>query len=86
MEEQKVDELCAQLESELDHPSKKPTAFDLLMRSKTKKEWAGAEANRGLGYNGQPSKTERTHAKIARDKAQADKITQKGYVFDSEMC
>jgi hypothetical protein len=43
----------------------------------TARDWKKAEQNRGLGYNGLASRTQRKHRQDAREKAERDKITRK---------
>ncbi|KII87813.1 hypothetical protein PLICRDRAFT_176579 [Plicaturopsis crispa FD-325 SS-3] len=47
-------------------------AFDRLQTSLTPKEWAKAEANRHLGYNGQSARTQRRKDEQARAKERVD--------------
>jgi len=46
----------------------------------TSKDWKKAEQNRGLGYNGLASRTQRKHRQEEREKAERDKITRKSCV------
>jgi hypothetical protein len=46
----------------------------------TAKDWKRAEQNRGLGYDGHASRTQRKHSQNARDKAESDKIARKSWV------
>jgi len=43
----------------------------------TAKDWKRAEQNRGLGYDGHASRTQRKHSQNAREKAESDKIARK---------
>jgi ribosomal protein S13 len=54
--------------------------YQCLMRSISSKEWKKAEKNRGLGYNGQSSRSMRRKRKEARDKESRDGETQKSSV------
>jgi hypothetical protein len=74
-----VESLRKELENELNllkqaaqTPYKKISNANLTAR-----DWKKAEQNRGLGYNGLASRTQRKHRQDAREKAERDKITQK---------
>jgi hypothetical protein len=48
------------------------TKYQELQRTIGSNEWKKAESSRSLGYNGNSSRSQRRHAKAARDKEMVD--------------
>ncbi|KAJ7267175.1 hypothetical protein C8J57DRAFT_1228787 [Mycena rebaudengoi] len=62
------EDILETLKTELASLAKPATVNDALGKSKSKKDWKKAEANRSLGYNGLSIRTIQRHAKDARDR------------------
>jgi hypothetical protein len=62
------EDILEALKTELASLAKPATVNDALGKSKSKKDWKKAEANRSLGYNGLSIRTIQRHAKDARDR------------------
>ena len=74
-----VESLRKELENELNLLKQAAqTPYEKISNANlTARDWKKAEQNRGLGYNGLASRTQRKHRQDAREKAERDKITRK---------
>jgi hypothetical protein len=54
-----------------------PSPYAEILKTKTTREWAAAESNRGLGYNGLSDRTGRRNAQKAREREEEQKNTRK---------
>jgi hypothetical protein len=52
----------------------KPTPYKHILKKTTANEWKKAEANRGLGYNGESARRKREIAQQLREKEEHDKV------------
>jgi hypothetical protein len=78
------DELTKSLQQSLAHELKMltmPTPYEQITKKITSKEWANAESNRHLGYNGQSSRTKRRQEQKAREKEKEDSVTRNTCVY-----
>jgi hypothetical protein len=73
-----VESLQKQLEMEIEMLHQ-PTAYKMITKSCTAKEWTQAETKRGLGYNGLSVRTKCRNGQQAREREKGDSIARKRY-------